>query len=422
VYGYPHKTAYRPLAPKPLSEVWRGEDKRALYLYLHVPFCEMRCGFCNLFTTVRPEPALVEGYVASVRRQARQVRAALGEGALGFARFAIGGGTPSYLSVGQLDALFEVAHEVLGADVRGIPTSVEVSPETATPDKLAALRAWGVDRVSMGVQSFVEEETDAIHRRQTRAQAEASAARLVEAGFPTVNLDLMYGLPTQTTARWLDSLRAALRFGPQELYLYPLYVRPLTRMGMSDREWDDQRLEHYREGRALLLSEGYGQVSMRMFRKGALPPAPVYRCQEDGMVGLGCGARSYTRALHHSSAYAVGPMQVKAIIQAYNDTSDAAFGVADYGFELGAQEQRRRYAILSLLSDEGLELARFQGRFGQDALAWEPRLQRLVELGMARLDGGVLRLTEAGLERSDAVGPWLYSEQVQRRMDEYAAR
>jgi oxygen-independent coproporphyrinogen-3 oxidase len=115
-------------------------------------------------------------------------------------------------------------------------------------------------------------------------------------------------------------------------------------------------------------------------------------------------------------------MQVKAIIQAYNDTSDAAFGVADYGFELGAQEQRRRYAILSLLSDEGLELARFQGRFGQDALAWEPRLQRLVELGMARLDGGVLRLTEAGLERSDAVGPWLYSEQVQRRMDEYAAR
>src|SRR5205823_11065828 len=85
--------------------------------------------------------------------------------------------------------------------------------------------------------------------------------------FPTVNVDLIYGLPGQTVATWLYSLREALRYSPTELYLYPLYVRPLTGLGRSHKEWDDIRLACYREGRELLLAEGYEQVSMRMFRR-----------------------------------------------------------------------------------------------------------------------------------------------------------
>ncbi|MBD0300859.1 MAG: STM4012 family radical SAM protein, partial [Tolypothrix sp. T3-bin4] len=315
VYSYPHKTAYRPLTPPvKLADLWSKQDRQALFLYIHIPFCEMRCGFCNLFTTVTHNEDFVSQYVRTVERQARQVKSLLGE--VSFARFALGGGTPTQLSIDKLEAILNVAEKTMGASLQNIPVSVEMSPETADKDKLQLLRSRGVDRASIGVQSFIESEVLATGRRQTTAQVEAALTRMREAGFPTINIDLIYGLPGQSVDSWLYSIRAALRFQPKEIYLYPLYVRPLTGLGRSDKEWDDIRLACYREGRSLLLSSGYTQVSMRMFQRlgqekispsepptPALPPSPspIYSCQADGMVGLGCGARSYTDSLHYSN-------------------------------------------------------------------------------------------------------------------------
>ena len=319
VYAYPHKTAYRYFdRPVPLGELWASEVKDAPFLYVHVPFCEMRCGFCNLFTTVRPEDDVVERYVTAVERQARVVRSEVGP--MQVARFAVGGGTPSYLGLGQLARVFDLAEQVMGADVAAIPCSVEVSPETASPDKLALLAERGVDRVSMGVQSFFPAEVESVFRRQDNRAVDAALRAMGRLGFPVVNVDLMYGLPGQTPASFIQSIDQARGYGPAELYLYPLYVRPLTRMASADAVWDDERLACYRAGRDHLRGLGWTQVSMRMFRAPEAPSleGPVYRCQEDGMVGLGCGARTYTSRLHHSSAYAVGPMKVKEIIQNYN--------------------------------------------------------------------------------------------------------
>src|SRR5262249_5744093 len=151
---------------------------------------------------------------------------------------------------------------------------------------------------------------------------------------------------------------------PEELYLYPLYVRPLTGLGRSDREWDDVRRSCYREARPLLTGEGYTQVSMRMFRAAHAPAetGPVYCCQEDGMVGLGSGARSYTRALHYSGEYAVGARGVRQIIADYVTRPEESFACADYGFRLDGAEQRRRYVIQSLLAQEGLARSAYARR------------------------------------------------------------
>lgn len=95
VYAYPHKTAYQRLDPAPrLRDVWVGERRHSLFLHLHVPFCEMRCGFCNLFARSRPGGGLPDAYLTALGRQATVVREALGAGT-GFARSAIGGGTPT---------------------------------------------------------------------------------------------------------------------------------------------------------------------------------------------------------------------------------------------------------------------------------------------------------------------------------------
>ncbi|QSQ27481.1 STM4012 family radical SAM protein [Pyxidicoccus parkwayensis] len=422
LYGYPHKTAYRPFTPAlPLESVWAEERRDALFLYVHVPFCEMRCGFCNLFTAAGPKQEVVDGYLSALGRETRRVKEALGPAS--FARVAIGGGTPTLLDVAGLHGVFDLMEGVMGADLKNIPVAVEVSPETVDAEKLRALRSRGTDRVSIGVQSFLEAEVAAVKRPQKTAQVEASLDLIRSVGFPTLNIDLIYGMEGQTVETFLHSIRAALRFNPEELYLYPLYVRPLTFLGKKARAWDDLRLALYRAGRDFLLSQGYSQVSMRMFRAKHAPDlgGPVYRCQEDGMVGLGCGARSYTGSVHYSSEYAVGSREVRSIIAAYSERTEASFGEVGYGIRLDSDERRRRYMLLSLLA-EGVDLEAYRQRFCTDVLADFPELLELETHGLGRRVDGVLKLTDAGVERSDLIGPWLHSERVRDMMQEYAWR
>jgi oxygen-independent coproporphyrinogen-3 oxidase len=421
-YAYPHKTAYRRL-PEAVSlrDVWEGERRESLFLYIHVPFCEMRCGFCNLFTQSRPRTESVAGYLSTLRREAGHVRQALGEA--GFSRLGIGGGTPTFLDLDGLEQLFQVAEQI-GAEPGHIPISVETSPATAEREKLTMLRERGVTRISIGIQSFVDAEVAGAARPQDRAEVDRALGNLRDARIPVLNIDLIYGLPGQTVPSWLASLREALEYAPEELYLYPLYVRPLTGLGRSGRAWDDQRLACYRSGRDLLLSEGYEQLSMRMFRARGLAgeAGPVYCCQDDGMVGLGCGARSYTRGLHYSREYAVGASSIRAILADYLARPDEALATADYGFRLGPEDQRRRYLLQSLLQATGLDLDAYHARFGADAGEDIPEVNELEPHGLARRTPDRLSLTAEGLERSDAIGPWLYSSRVKVLMQDYEWR
>ena len=423
-YAYPHKSAYRRLRPAvPLADAWAGERRDALFLYVHVPFCEMRCGFCNLFTTADPR-GLDAVYLDALAREAFAVRDALGRAT--FARMAIGGGTPTYLDMAGLHRLFDLAEQTFGVDAHAIPVSVETSPHTATPERLRALRSRGADRISIGVQSFLDREAHAAGRPQCTAEVHAALGRIRAANFPILNVDLIYGLPGQTEASWLQSIDAALQYAPEELYLYPLYVRPLTgldrtRTGASLK---DHRLPLYRAGRERLLAAGYAQVSMRMFRAPHAPAedGPVYCCQEDGMVGLGCGARSYTRALHYSSEYAVGASGVRAILADYAARPKKGFATIEHGYRLDGEDQRRRYVIQSLLQRPGLDCAAYAARFGSAVDDDLPQLGELVALGLAERGPATLRLNARGLERSDAIGPWLYSAAVRRLSEEYTLR
>lgn len=423
-YSYPHKTAYRPANPPvALRKLWRTESRGALFLYFHIPFCEMRCGYCNLFTLAGPQAALEAAYLDTLERQARRVRSALGTAKI--ARLAVGGGTPTYLNTGSLRRLFEdIAGRILGISFGQIPISVEVSPATITPEKLKLLHEHGVDRVSIGVQSFIETEVRAVGRVQPANTVTRALDLIKNAGLPVLNIDLIYGLPGQTLESWATSLQAALQFAPEELYLYPLYVRPLTGMDRRGKTWDDVRLAFYRAGHDLLLDAGYTQVSMRMFRAGHAPTqdGPVYCCQEDGMVGLGCGARSYTRAFHYASEYAVGRAGIREILSAYIDQPDGAFGFANNGFHLDEEDQHRRYVIKTLFLAKGLSYADYRRWFGTCALDDLPELNALIQYGLAVDTGDRLKLTGAGMERTDALGPWLYSAKVHRLMEEYKLR
>ena len=427
VYSYPHKTSYRDFEqPRSLANAWQYENKESLFLYLHIPFCEMRCGYCNLFTTINPEGDLVDQYLLSLERQ-MEVTAEYLQGDFQFEQLAIGGGTPTFLSPQQLQNSFNLLEQHL--QVKNLPASVEVSPATATPERLAVLKGNQVERVSIGVESFDRDDLKALGRPQTPAKVDKALQSIRDSNIPRLNIDLIYGSANQSMTSWLYSVDQALDWQPEEIFIYPLYIRPLTGLGRKQqRDTEDERLAAYFAARERLLAAGYEQSSMRMFVRGDAPEQKGrYRCQEDGMIGLGAGARSYTQTLHYSTHYAVGKPQIKQIIQDYNDTPTGQFAQAPYGIEIGLEDQKRRYVLLSLLQTTGLPLGDYETRFaeltssgsevlGASLLEELPQLKLLEKHNLASISDSHIRLNETGIAYSDLIGSWLFTETIRTKM------
>ena len=425
-YSYPHKSAYRTLTPsRSLADIWRHEDKANAGVYVHIPFCEMRCGFCNLFTTANAPDGAVERYLGALERECDAAAEAVGPFPPG--SLTIGGGTPTYLDAHQLDRLFDLLAVKLGCHAGAVPAIVETSPKTATAERLGVLASRGVDRISIGAQSFIEAETKAMGRPQSARELARSLDAIRSLPFSSLNIDLIYGAAPQTAESWRYSIREALRWSPGEIFLYPLYVRPLTGLDGRAGTWDAHRLALYRAGRDLLLAEGYTQMSMRMFRRTSGGLAAGSADGEAGwpheaLLGLGCGARSRTSGLHYSTAYAVGRAAVLSIVEAYCGSTSADFKTIRYGVELGRDAQIRRAVLKSVLNRAGLHLSRFEARFGVSAMAYLPELATLAELGMLEISGDSLAPTASGFERADVIGPLLYATHIQSRMKAFELR
>ncbi|RED58705.1 STM4012 family radical SAM protein [Cohnella phaseoli] len=419
LYSYPHKTAYRTLETKlPLSELWSRELADTFFLYMHIPFCGARCGFCNLFTLPDKRADVHAEYVDALERQAAQWAPFIRSKPI--ARFAVGGGTPTLLVPEQLDRLFHIAQHVVGMDPSQASISVETSPETVTPDRLAIIKNRQVDRVSMGIQSFVESEAEAIYRPQKPQEVETALKLLKQQQFPILNLDLIYGLPDQTLQSWMYSLDRALSYEPEEVFIYPLYTREHTIVKPEQirQSGEDRRLELYKAARERLLERGYTQYSMRRFAKaeaGSDKTLLSYGCHDEGMIGLGCGARSYTNTVHYSSRYSVGRSATASIIADYVAQNDYSY--ADYGVVLSKDDQQRRFILKSLLHTEGLALDGYAERFTASALADYPELNQLLDTELAAIENGTLRLTSEGLMYSDAIGDWFISPEIRELME-----
>lgn len=419
-YSYPHKHSYRRMEPVSLEQLWASEKKDSLFLYIHLPFCEMRCGFCNLFTIANPQETIVDAYLKTLKIQAETIRRVIKPQS--FAQIAIGGGTPTFLEMPQLEKLFSIMRS-LGAEPRNIPVSFEMSPKTISSQKLKFLEENGVDRVSIGIQSFLDGETKALGRPQKNKEVEAALNLIRQYRFSTLNLDLIYGTFGQTPEAWRYSLEQAVSFHPEEIFIYPLYVRALTGINKLDQNVHDHREELYLLAKKFLTEAGYEQISMRLFRLKAArssKTASNYSCQEDGMIGLGAGARSYTKHLHYSSEYAVARGNIKHIINDYIAKGSADFESIDYGIELPAEEQKRRFVIKSILHATALDAKRYEALYGNKLLSDFPQLDLLLENQLAVIDEDQkMHLTSQGTDYSDAIGPWLYSGYIKERIQTF---
>lgn len=436
MYSYPHKTAYRPLAGVNLKDYGGRLKGKGHGLYVHIPFCETKCGYCNLFSVTGQRREAVDGYLLGVKRQLLQYGEILKAVGAEFSDLTIGGGTPLLLEERQLEQVFSMIWDHVAFE-KHKTIVIETAPNQTTRGKLSILKEMGVTRVSMGIQSFCQEELAALRRNHGADQARRALELLKSFDFPCVNLDFIYGIPGQTVGSLLKSLEEAVRFDPEEVFLYPLYVKHGAGLVKDVREGmvldPEKAFEEYEEAGAYLKSQGYRQDSMRRFvRKQGDGTGDQTEGREFSDCGfgtslaLGCGGRSYLGNLHFCTPYAITAGECLKELKAFEETED--FTWIRHGMILSREEEKRRYVIRHLLIRPGLPLGRYKRAFGTEVQKDFPILKQWIDQGLAVLrenDMGTgesepcIVLTEKGLGLSDYLGPQLISPEVGRRMKEW---
>lgn len=412
MYSYPHKTAYGALEGVRLTDYVDRLSGRECSLYFHIPFCQSKCGYCNLFSVTGQDESQMGQYIDAMERQAEQLSAILPESVI-FSDLTLGGGTPLILSDVQLERVFRIAERQMRFVPEGRQIVVETSPAQTTEGKLEILREHHVTRISMGVQSFFQEELRTLNRSHTPAQVRRAMEMIRRVGFPCVNLDLIYGIPGQTKESLLFSVDEALAYEPEELFVYPLYIKKDTYLSSKALERPETTYEMYVALRKYLRERGYVPYSMRRFvKRGDL--RGLTGCGFDNTLSIGCGGRSYIDDLHFCMPYGVRQSRCREILEEYITEQD--YLAVRHGFLLTEEEQRRRYVIKNILFGCGLSKKEYRNYFLTEPEQDFPLLSEWVKDGYACADEGRIRLTETGFSLSDYLGPMLISADVRKKM------
>ena len=412
MYSYPHKTAYRTLEGVDIRDFLPRLKQTENSLYFHIPFCQAKCGYCNLFSVTGKDKDFVDAYLDAMERQIRQYD--LTE--YSFSEVTIGGGTPLYLDETQLERLFRLIEMVQGK--KEYPVIIETSPNQTTEEKLAIAKANGTKRISLGIQSFHEKELEKLYRVHSPKQARKAIESIKRQQFSCVNLDFIYGISGQTVQSLKDTLAEAVFYEPEELFVYPLYIKNGTLLKEKQVKREENTRELYEFVCEYLNGQGYVQYSMRRFvHKDYVPFTPAMECGFGNTLSIGCGGRSYLGNLHFCTPYFVRQKECSMQLKRYLDTNDHR--KITHGFFLNKEEEKRRYIIKNILFTSGLDRENYKESFGEDVEKEFPILTTWMEKGYLKEEKDTLKLTAEGMALSDDLGPQLISSSVKGRMEEW---
>ena len=367
-------------------------------VYVHIPFCASRCSYCDFFSTLKlPQTgeAYVEAVLAEARLRCEELRGEV------VRTLYMGGGTPTQLPLPLLERLVAGLGEVI--DLGSVEEfTVEANPDDVTSEWCAALQQLGVNRVSMGVQSFEDDILRLIGRRHMASQAIDAVSRLREAGIANISIDLIFGLPGQTLASWAESVHQAIALHPQHVSAYGLTFEEGTRLWLQRERGEvtevseEQCLEMYRILVEMLKAAGYEHYEISNFA------LPGYHSRHnssywDGTPYLGFGAAAHS---YDGTVRRYNPCDLKKYISSIKSGSLA--------FEQEQLEWWQRYderVMLGLRTARGVDVARLREVFGEDA--WKhftSEAQHHIAAGHLRLtEDGCYVLTGDGIMLSDSI-------------------
>ncbi len=368
-----------------------------LGLYLHIPFCQAICNYCN-FNRGLLDPALKGRYVAALAREIRDAGDHRPADTIFF-----GGGTPSLLDPDEVAELIAVCRDVyrLSDDAE---ITLETNPETVTRERLAAFRQAGVNRISFGVQTFDDDELRRLGRIHTVARVREVVAAAREAGIANLSLDLMYWLPGQSRESWRRSIACAIGLEPDHLSLYALELYPNAplREAMARatagpvpasgwrQESDDVAADMYLEAFARLDEVGYRQYQIsNTARPGAASRHNLKYWTSGDWRGFGCGAHSTVEGRRWQNIAATAD---------YTDRIERGIAVDVGARVLGLVERREEALFTGLRLATGIDRPTFLAVHGIDP--WEhyrDGLNGALEAGLIWLHDDAFGLTRPGM-------------------------
>lgn len=365
-----------------------------LGLYLHIPFCSAICNYCN-FNRGLFDAGLKERYVAALEREIRTSA----DGAAADTIF-FGGGTPSLLEPSEVGRLITACRESFDLAAHAEIT-LETNPETSTDTRMAGFRAAGVNRVSFGVQSFRDAELQRLGRIHTADRARASVEEARAAGFDNISLDLMMWLPQQTRADWQSNVDALIDVNPEHasLYLLELYPNAPLKENMARAGWsqapDDDAAEMYLWSLERLDAAGYAQYEISNVARPDRASRHNLKYWQDGeWLGFGCGAHSTRRGVRWKNASSTEDYIARVVPAA----GGLAMSLVTERREMDAAERLEDALFTAIRLTEGVDLKAIGDRYGVDVWArYGPALQPFLDGGLARLNGGRLRLSRNGM-------------------------
>ncbi len=375
--SYPTAVEFNPAYDAPayfdsLKEAASRPDD-PLSLYLHLPFCEHRCTFCGCNVVITRHRSVEEKYLTYLHREIREVSRRLGRRRK-VVQYHWGGGTPTYLSVDEMRALQQVVTECF--DIQSdAESAIEVDPRVTSREQIDLLRTMGFNRLSMGVQDFDPEVQAIINRNQTERQTRDLFAYSRDAGFGSINVDLIYGLPLQKPETFAKTLDAVIELRADRVAVYSYAHVPWLRT--QQKGFDpamlpsgELKLELFCIAREAFVKAGYRQIGMDHF---AVPEDELARALESrtlsrnfmgytvksapDMIGLGVSAIGDV-----AGAYA----QNQKKLPRYYDALDKGALPIDRGYRLSEDDQLRRYVITQLMCNFHLDKRAVEARYDID--------------------------------------------------------
>jgi len=361
-------------------------------LYVHIPFCVRKCAYCD-FNSYAGLESLFGPYVRALVGEMGSLAA--GRGSLHVRTLYVGGGTPTALPLSLLGDVLSACHASFDV-AAGAEVTVEANPGTVDEGYLAGLLAAGVNRLSLGVQSFDDDELRLLGRLHDADQARQAYRQARAAGYRNVNLDLIFGLPGQTVTKWQATLQQAFDLGPEHLSLYALTLEEHTPLagriarGELPAPDDDLAAEMYELAETELARAGYVHYEISNWAR------PGFECQHNLIywhnqpyLGLGAGAHSWFAERRWANVR-VPQIYVENVARGHLPVTE--------GEEIGQALEMAETAILGLrLVEEGVALGAFRARFGIEFTdVYGREVEELVDLGLLETTPGRVRLTRRG--------------------------
>jgi oxygen-independent coproporphyrinogen-3 oxidase len=381
----------------------------SLSLYLHIPFCTSKCGYCD-FNSYEGLGHLAPGYTEALRREVELWAPAAREFRVDTVFF--GGGTPSLTNLDDMAALAAAVREHYDV-APNAEWSLEANPTDLEGEHLSGLRALGINRLSIGVQSLHDDELELLERAHSGERAVEVVGKARDAGFDNLNLDLIFGLIGQPLERWQQTLERALELRPEHLSCYALSVEPGTALhyrvarGELDEPDPDVAADQYEWTRARLSEAGYEHYEISNWsRPGQQCRHNLTYWRADPYLGLGAGAHSLFAGQRFANVDAPN-RYVEAIEETRDERERTGSGTMRQiaGGETPDEATLQADAmILGLRLIDGVSAAEFERRFGvaPDAVFGEA-IERHTQLGLLERDGDRICLSGRGLLLSNEV-------------------